>query len=77
MKKYPRIYHVKNVLSQLLNVILGGHHDLTTSAESYLRRDEPFRGKLRAVIDAFLGDGHCEDAWNRDAEYAAEIMSMT
>lgn len=75
MKVYSRWYHWKNVGSQVLNVLLGGHHDLTVSAESWLRRDEPFRGALCAWADALLGAGHCRAAWDRDAEYACEIIT--
>tara|TARA_B110000967_G_scaffold100440_1_gene103108 strand:- start:1814 stop:2038 length:225 start_codon:yes stop_codon:yes gene_type:complete len=62
MKKY--LFRVLIWLTQGFNVIvLAGNPDETTSSRAYRLRNRPAWGIFRKVIDGFLGEDHCEDAY--------------
>lgn len=60
MKKY--FHRIVVALSVLLNVILGGDNNQTFSARNH---DWQKRGlpNMVALIDFFLGKGHCMECW--------------
>jgi hypothetical protein len=56
--------------SQLLNTLLGGWPDETTSARSYRQRDKRFWGFMYRAINVlfFWQDDHCKWAYELEAK---------
>ena len=70
------IKNLQTILSQLLNVFIGGDPDMTISTRAYV--NARIKGgkwvRIETAINAlFFDEHHCRKAFLRDVEYANKI----
>ena len=62
-KRYP--FRILEWLSQGMNVFWGGHQDLTFSQRAGAWAYHGTRKWPAKIIDAVMGENHCEMAWRK------------
>ena len=76
MTKYTVLVAFAAWLSQGLNLLLGGHHDMTLSARCYLNRNRPgWRTAYRLINRLFFWQAdHCKISFQSDVRYAEQVL---
>lgn len=65
-------------LSQGVNAVLGGHHDMTFSARCHINRHKPGWRQARRIINRFFfwQADHCAYSFAGDVMYARRILEL-
>lgn len=65
---------LKTILSQLLNVLIGGHPDETLSARAFHERETSrFWSLIHKIANQLFGANHCHDAALEDLNFAEYV----
>jgi hypothetical protein len=68
------LWNLLEAVSQLGNALLGGHPNITMSANAYLRRHHwPWRYKVLNAL-FFWQEDHCKLSWESDLAFARETL---